>query len=73
VNAAVIVTLILITGIAGYGASAPADWRAFIITLIAGGAAFCWLGPGRQRPDPAVDRDQAREGRVRWAVLRCPS
>jgi ABC-2 type transport system permease protein len=44
VNAAIIVTLILIVGIAGYGGSAPSDWPAFLITLIAGGAAFCSLG-----------------------------
>lgn len=44
VNATVIVAIILTTGIAGYRAPAPADWPAFTLTLITGGAAFCCLG-----------------------------
>ena len=44
VNAAVIVALILLVGTAGYGARLPADWPAFLVTLIVGAAAFCSIG-----------------------------
>jgi ABC-2 type transport system permease protein len=44
VNAAIIVALILLVGVAGYGASLPRDWPALIVTLVAGAASFCTLG-----------------------------
>jgi ABC-2 type transport system permease protein len=44
VNAAIIVALILLVGGAGYGARMPADWPAFVISLLVGAAAFCCLG-----------------------------
>lgn len=43
INAAVIVTLIITVGAAGYGATLPRDWAALIITLLVGAAAFCTL------------------------------
>jgi ABC-2 type transport system permease protein len=43
INAAVIVTLIITVGTAGYGATLPRDWAALIITLLVGAAAFCTL------------------------------
>ena len=43
INAAVIVTLIITVGAAGYGATLPRDWTALIITLLVGAAAFCTL------------------------------
>lgn len=44
VNAAIIVVLITVIGVAGYGAKPPGDWSALLLTLVVGAAAFCSLG-----------------------------
>jgi ABC-2 type transport system permease protein len=44
VNAAIIVGLIVIVAVAGYSARPPADWPAFVVTLLTGAVAFCCLG-----------------------------